>query len=93
MPNGTYGGVRGWGREAPAYSIPLALPDLLVYSSPQITIYRTDCMPRKTLADSDGPDDWRLEKEIESEKLLQRCNADLVREASHINQLTVSFML
>ena len=21
MPNGTYGGVRGWGREAPAYSI------------------------------------------------------------------------
>jgi hypothetical protein len=22
MPNGTYGGVRGWGREAPAYSIP-----------------------------------------------------------------------
>jgi hypothetical protein len=24
MPNGTYGGVRGWGREAPAYSIPIA---------------------------------------------------------------------
>ena len=23
MPNGTYGGVRGWGREAPAYSINL----------------------------------------------------------------------
>ena len=22
MPNGTYGGVRGWGCEAPAYSIP-----------------------------------------------------------------------
>jgi len=21
MPNGTYGGVRGWGREAPAYSM------------------------------------------------------------------------
>jgi len=21
MPNGTYGGVRGWGRKAPAYSI------------------------------------------------------------------------
>ena len=21
MPTGTYGGVRGWGREAPAYSI------------------------------------------------------------------------
>jgi hypothetical protein len=21
MPDGTYGGVRGWGREAPAYSI------------------------------------------------------------------------
>ena len=21
MPNGTYGGVRGWGRETPAYSI------------------------------------------------------------------------
>jgi hypothetical protein len=25
MPNGTYGGVRGWGREAPAYSIKKAL--------------------------------------------------------------------
>jgi len=25
MPNGTYGGVRGWGREAPAYSISLLI--------------------------------------------------------------------
>src|SRR5574341_886307 len=26
MPNGTYGGVRGWGRKAPAYSINLQKP-------------------------------------------------------------------
>ena len=25
MPTGTYGGVRGWGREAPAYSIQLGM--------------------------------------------------------------------
>src|SRR5512143_1235969 len=32
MPSGTYGGVRGWGREAPAYSIPLALPRMTFLS-------------------------------------------------------------
>lgn len=26
MPNGTYGGVRGWGRKAPAYSILGGIP-------------------------------------------------------------------
>ena len=28
MPNGTYGGVRGWGREAPAYSIAWTFPEI-----------------------------------------------------------------
>ena len=28
MTNGTYGGVRGWGREAPAYSIKLQRKDV-----------------------------------------------------------------
>ena len=30
MPNGTYGGVRGWGREAPAYSMPSMFDSLEV---------------------------------------------------------------
>jgi hypothetical protein len=39
MPNGTYGGVRGWGREAPAYSIAV-LKSLRIMTFPVKTVSR-----------------------------------------------------
>jgi hypothetical protein len=42
MPNGTYGGVRGWGREAPAYSIVFAFQvciRLKIYDMSNIDLY------------------------------------------------------
>jgi hypothetical protein len=39
MPNGTYGGVRGWGREAPAYSIRVRGEDREKLARPLKVIY------------------------------------------------------
>jgi len=54
MPNGMYGGVRGWGREAPAYSIagkfvlrPVERAFCEVIESPSLMV-----LPERVLSDT-----------------------------------------